>query len=157
MRALAPQMPRRQVGRQMLLHCARGLSESTELGSGGRGRRTGARRRPRRRVGWLEVPQSHLVAIWALVAAAVVVRESGSVLGSEWLAVCYSFWCPRSQVRRPFHVLPLCCVREWARRRVEAPNLAEVRSQLPSYQNFAPTVLPPVTSNRPWLCLDSCI
>ena len=29
--ALAPQMPRRRVGRQIFLRCARGLSESTEL------------------------------------------------------------------------------------------------------------------------------
>jgi len=120
-----------QVGRQILLRCARSLSESTEPGTGGRGRHTGARRRPRRRVGWLEAPRSQPVAIWALVAAAAVVREGGRVLRSVWLAVRYVFRCPGSQICPPFHDLALCRVRERARRRVEvSPKLADVRSNL---------------------------
>jgi len=94
----------------------RSLNELTDLENGG----TGARCRPRHRVGWLEVPRGRPVAISALVAAAVVaaaivVREGGSGRGQVWLAVHDAFRCLGSQVCHPFHVLDLCCVWEQAR------------------------------------------
>ena len=38
------------------------------------------------------------MAIWVLVAAAAMVREGGSVLGSVWSTVRNAFRCPGSQV-----------------------------------------------------------
>jgi len=121
-------MPRRQVGYQIFLRCAQNLSESTKPEIGGRGRPTGAHRRPRRRIGWLEGPRGHPVAIWALVATAAVVRESGSVLGVRMVSRlrCVSV----SDESGTSSVSCSCSVSyERARRWVEAaPKLADVHS-----------------------------
>jgi len=67
------------------------------------------------------------VAIWALVAAAAVVRKGGSILGSVWLAVRDMFRYPGSQVRPLFHVLAASCEGEGE---VAGGKLVEVRSNL---------------------------
>jgi len=59
MQAVAPQIPQRQLGCLILQCCARSLSNLTKPEPGGCRQHTGARRRPRRCIGWLGVPRSH--------------------------------------------------------------------------------------------------